>query len=110
MGCDVTIPKADMKYIFGGLLTLFLLGACSKKTYYQAEGTLTGVDGTTCACCGGVVLVIDGNPGNFRIDSLPFMTPQQLYNTTFPKRIKLNYTATTCGNIEHLKVGTYIMH
>jgi len=100
-----------MKKFAWGILLLFAIAACSKQDSYEAEGTLTGVDPTLCGCCGGVVLVIDNQPGNYRIDSLPFMSRQNLYTTTFPRRIKFNYTIkNNCGGINQLEIGTFIMH
>jgi hypothetical protein len=99
-----------MKTIFSGLFALFLLAACSKQDSYEAEGTLQGGDPTLCGCCGDVVLTIDNQPGNYRVDSLPFMTRQQLYALNFPKRIKFNYEIkSTCGGINRLEITAFIL-
>ncbi|MBK6936211.1 MAG: hypothetical protein IPH18_04485 [Chitinophagaceae bacterium] len=87
----------------------FLL-SCSKQNEYQASGTLTGPDLAFCGCCGGVVLTIDNQPGNYRVDSLPFLSQQQLYNLSFPRQIKFDFTIDrSCGGIEYLKMSRYIM-
>jgi len=87
-----------------------MLLSCGKEKIYQAEGTLTGVDNAFCICCGGIILTIDNQSGNYRIDSLRFMTMQQLYNLNFPKRIKFNYQIEkTCGGIETLKISEYFL-
>ena len=97
------------KMIFVILLPVFL-ASCKKQNEFQAEGTLTGVDYALCLCCGGVVLTIDNQTGNFRIDSLPYMTNEQLYSMVFPKRIKFNYRIQkTCGSIETVLVSEYFI-
>lgn len=99
-----------MKKLVPALLLIASIAACSKKNNPDAAGTLTGVDMTMCACCGGVVLEIDNRPGTFRIDSLPFMPVEQLMNMTFPKRIQFDYgTTDTCGGIQYLNVSSYFL-
>jgi hypothetical protein len=74
----------------------------------MAEGTLKGVDYALCPCCGGVILEIDNTTGNFRIDSLPLMSVQKLYNLPFPRRIKFNYNRKNiCGGIENVIITEY---
>ena len=91
-------------------LIICLLGSCSKTEIYKQEGTLKAVDYALCPCCGGVILEIDNMTGNFRIDSLPFMPVEKLYNMSFPKRIKFNYTTKfKCGGIENLTITKFFI-
>lgn len=84
--------------------------SCSKQNEYQASGILTGPDLANCACCGGVILTIDYQQGNYRVDSLPFISQQQLYSQNFPKRIKFDFTIDrTCGGIDYVKMSRYLM-
>jgi hypothetical protein len=92
------------------ILVACLILSCQKNKAYQVEGTLTGADYAMCLCCGGVILEIDNATGNFRIDSLPFMSVQQLYNLSFPKRIKFNYSnKNSCGGIERFAITEFFM-
>ena len=87
----------------------FLL-SCSKQNEYQASGILIGPDLANCACCGGVILTIDNQQGNYRVDSLLFMSQQQLYNMNFPREIKFDFTIEkNCGGIDYIKMSRYIM-
>lgn len=103
--------KKGMKKVFYGLLLLVLLAGCSKdsrRDSFRAHGTLTSLDPTMCACCGGVFLTIDNDPATYRIYSLPSMTTQELYNLNFPRRIRFNYeSAGFCGPIERLEISLY---
>lgn len=89
---------------------LVVAASCSKNHSFRAEGTLTGPDMGACVCCGGVILTIDNQVGNYRIDSLPFMTRQHLYSLPFPQRISFDYVPDdTCGTIEYLKVTSFLI-
>ena len=91
-------------------MLIFLLISCSKSEKYQAEGTITGIDYTMCACCGGVILEVKNMPGNFRIDSLPFMPFQKLYNLGFPKTIQFNYSRIdSCAGIKRFTITAFFM-
>ena len=100
-----------MKKFVAIIFPLFLLTSCTKEKTYKAAGILTGVDfSLLCPCCGGVILAVDNAPGDFRIDSLPFISVQQLYNLRFPKRIKFNYSnKNNCGGIKRLTITEYFM-
>jgi len=91
-------------------LIICLLGSCSKTEIFKYEGTLKAADYALCPCCGGVILEIDNKTGNFRIDSLPFMPVEKLYNMSFPRRIKFNYTSKfTCGGFEYLTITKFFL-
>lgn len=98
-----------MRIFIPGLL-LFLLTSCYKSKTYQAEGTLKGVDYAMCVCCGGVILEVKDMPGNFRIDSLPFMSAQKLYNLNFPKTIQFNYSGIdSCAGIRRFRITAFFL-
>lgn len=98
-----------MRILITGLF-IFLLVSCNKSKTYQAEGSLKGVDYALCVCCGGVIIEVKDMPGNFRIDSLPFMPVQKLYNLTFPKTIQFNYSGIdSCGGIRRFRITAYSM-
>ncbi len=95
---------------FSAIFCFSLLLSCTKQNEYQASGVLTGPDVANCACCGGIVLTIDNQQGNYRVDSLPFMSQQQLYNLNFPRKIEFDFTIdSSCGGIEYLKMSRFIM-
>lgn len=100
-----------MKWLLIPLLSLAFatLSSCRKSnTGITQQGTLTGIDLTLCSCCGGIVLQLDGNTGNYRVDSLPMMPQQQLYSMSFPKRISFRYTdSSVCGGITRFKITSY---
>jgi hypothetical protein len=99
-----------MKNVILILFASLLFFSCKKQITFQSEGTLTGIDYALCPCCGGVILTIDNRAGNFRIDSLPFMSNQQLYSLNFPARIKFNYQIQkTCGGIETVLISEYFI-
>jgi len=99
-----------MKNVILIIVVSLILFSCGKNNIYQKEGTLTGIDYAMRPCCGGVILTIDNQSGNYRIDSLPLMSRQQLYNLNFPRRIKFNYQSNrTCGSIETIEITEYFM-
>lgn len=90
-------------------LLLVLLGGCRKKANenFSASGTLTGFDLGLCPCCGGIVLSGDDNK-IYRIETLPGITPQDLSDLVFPKRIKYNLQADReCGGLVYIKITSY---
>jgi len=89
---------------------VFFQASCSKSKTFQAEGTLTGVDYAMCPCCGSVILEVKDMPGNYRIDSLPFMPVQKLYSLTFPQTIQFNYSRIdSCAGIKRFTIQAFIM-
>ncbi len=93
------------------ILILVMAISCEKsQAKLEMEGTLTGTDPALCPCCGGVILTLQNQIGNFRIDSLPFMSVQKLYNLNFPIRLQFNYSRKdTCGGIIRFRVTDYFV-
>lgn len=90
------------------LIVLVLAVGCRKKsTEPSSTGTLTGPDLALCACCGGVILQsTDGK--NYRIESLPGLTQQELFSLSYPKKIKYNSAINReCGSIIYLDIKEY---
>jgi hypothetical protein len=106
---DVILKTAFTKILIP-ILLIFLLACCNKSKDYQEEGTITGVDYALCVCCGGVILEVKDLPGNFRIDSLPFMPVQKLYGLSFPQRIQFNYSGIdSCAGIRRFTITAFFM-
>jgi len=87
---DWFIIKFFMRFILIFMIFYFF-ASCSKSKTYQAEGTLTGVDYRMCVCCGGVVIEVKDMTGNYRVDSLPLMSVQKLYNLTSVTEFFMEY-------------------
>ena len=71
-----------MKKILFTFLVLFSMffSACEEQSTFESEGLITGYDLSMCACCGGYIIVIDGetyriwefiDEANFVFDDLP---------------------------------------
>lgn len=91
-------------------LILFLalsLFACKREKGYTDKGTLVGIDGRYCACCGG--LILEANNGmDFNIESLPGVTSEELYKMTYPRKISYNWKADrTCGGITYITITSF---
>jgi len=70
--------------------------ACEKETdNYRSIGTITGVDGTMCGCCGGWIIYIDES--RYLIDSMPKDTDLELSKETFPITVKLDWQLVNGG-------------
>jgi hypothetical protein len=99
-----------MKLLAVAILILLSFSCTKAPSTLEVKGTLTGPDMALCPCCGGIVLTVDNVSGNFRIDSLPFMSMQALYNLDFPKRIEFDYSRKdTCGGIVRFTVTSYFI-
>lgn len=106
------LVKEEMKRIVLVLVSVVLLNSCTKEKDYDYEGTLEGPDLTLCACCGGIRLTIDGMAAtySYRVDTLPYISWQQLSSLTYPRRIKFNYTESSdCGFIVRPKITEFYM-
>ncbi len=68
---------------------VLILMACTKENDYKSVGTITGIDGTMCGCCGGGIINIDG--GRYLIDSMPKNSGFDLSKETFPITVKLDW-------------------
>ena len=70
--------------------------ACTKENNdYKSIGTITGIDGTMCGCCGGWIINIDD--GRYLIDSMPDNSGLDLSKETFPVTVKLDWQVVNNG-------------
>lgn len=70
--------------------------ACTKvNDDYKSIGTITGIDGTMCGCCGGCIINIDN--GRYLIDSMPDNSGLDLSKETFPITVKLDWQVVNNG-------------
>ena len=70
--------------------------ACNKENGdYRSVGTITGVDGTMCGCCGGWVIYIEDI--RYLIDSMPTDSNIDLATETFPITVKLDWQLVSTG-------------
>jgi hypothetical protein len=69
--------------------------ACTKESDYKSVGTITGIDGTMCGCCGGWIINIDN--GRYLIDSMPKNEGLDLSKETFPVTVKLDWQLVSNG-------------
>ncbi len=75
---------------------VFIMIACTKENSdYQSVGTITGIDGTMCGCCGGWIIII--NDGRYLIDSMPKNSNIDLATETFPITVKLDWQLVNNG-------------
>jgi hypothetical protein len=74
---------------------LFSVVSCNKHDdHYMASGTITGYDLRQCACCGGLMIEIDGLPADNGQNLARIANDAQLgfsYSDTYPKRIRFDY-------------------
>jgi len=72
------------------LLIIVAIAACDKDNEsYKSIGTITGVDVTMCACCGGYIIYIDDV--RYLFDSIPKDSDLDLQKETFPLTVKLDW-------------------
>jgi hypothetical protein len=70
--------------------------ACTKENgNYKSVGTITGIDGTMCGCCGGWIIII--KDGRYLIDSMPNKSGLDLSKETFPITVKLDWQLVNNG-------------
>ncbi len=70
--------------------------ACTKEnSNYESVGTITGIDGTMCGCCGGWIIYIDDD--RYLIDSIPVFSNLDLATETFPVTVKLDWQLVSNG-------------
>lgn len=100
-----------MKHSFFLFLVISFISCSKQTTTLQMKGELTGPDQALCTCCGGVILQLENSVGEYRIDSLPFMSRQRLFDPPFPKQISFDFTKTdTCGGIIRFTVTSYFVY
>jgi hypothetical protein len=85
--------------VIRALIFVLILFACTREDDYMSEGTITGVDYTMCACCGGWFITIDSL--QYRIVSIPETSGLDLNNATFPLAVYLDWKpeASGCGEV-----------
>jgi hypothetical protein len=75
---------------------IFIMMACNKENDdYKSVGTVTGFDGTMCACCGGWIINIES--ARYLIDSMPKDSGLDLSTETFPVTVKLDWQLVNNG-------------
>jgi len=70
--------------------------ACTKEDNdYKSVGTITGINGTMCGCCGGWIIYIEDV--RYLIDSMPDNSNLNLAAETFPITVKLDWQLVNNG-------------
>lgn len=69
------------------------------QTQFESTATISGLDMTLCACCGGWIININGEESDRRFSELPQNSNIDLQNSTFPLSVRLNWTESDeyCG-------------
>lgn len=76
------------------LVTIMI--ACNKENSdYRSVGTVTGIDGTMCGCCGGWIIYIEDI--RYLIDSMPKDSNIDLATEIFPITVKLDWQLVSSG-------------
>jgi hypothetical protein len=71
------------------ILLVFIMLACSKENdNYRSNGVIIGYDISMCACCGGLIIIID--EVRYLIDSLPVDSGIDKA-ATYPFSVKLDW-------------------
>lgn len=67
---------------------------------YESTATITHLDLTLCACCGGWVINIEGEDPEKRFTNLPEGSDIDLATANLPISVNLNWSASNeyCGN------------
>jgi len=76
-------------------LVLIMIACTKENDDYKSIGTITGMDGTMCGCCGGWIINI--NNGRYLIDSMPDNSGLDLSKETFPVTVKLDWQVVNNG-------------
>jgi hypothetical protein len=72
------------------IFLLFIMIACTKENNdFKSVGTITGIDGTMCGCCGGWIINIEDV--RYLIDSMPENSSLNLAEETFPITVNLDW-------------------
>ena len=75
---------------------LFTMISCTKENNdFKSVGTITGIDPTMCACCGGGIIIIEDV--RYLIDSMPDDSNLNLAKETFPVTVKLDWLLVSNG-------------
>jgi len=78
------------------IFLVFIMMACTKEgNDYKSAGTITGIDGTMCGCCGGWIINIEDV--RYLIDSMPDDSTLNLATETLPITVKLDWQLVNNG-------------
>ena len=78
------------------IVLIFIMMACNKENGdYKSVGTVTGIDGTMCGCCGGWIINIDSV--RYLIDSMPKNSALDLSIETYPITVELDWQLVNNG-------------
>jgi hypothetical protein len=92
-----------MKVIRPILLVLIMIACTKENDDFRSVGTIMGIDGTMCGCCGGWVIIIQDT--KYLIDSLPEYSDPDLSKETFPITVKLDWQLLSgCSNFNRISV------
>lgn len=101
-------------YKFLSVLILFavLFSACkndddNNTVDYDSVALITGLDWTTCNCCGNWVIVIEGEPEARQFVNLPSNSEIDLSTAVFPISVSLNWDVSTSG-CDHIIISDII--
>jgi hypothetical protein len=78
------------------IFLLFIIFSCTKENNnYKSVGTITGIDGTMCGCCGGWIINIEDII--YLIVTMPNDSNLDLSKETFPITVKLDWQLVSNG-------------
>jgi hypothetical protein len=78
------------------IIIFLIMFACTKEDNdYRSVGTIVGIDGTMCGCCGGWIINIEDV--RYLIDSMPEDSSLDLATETFPITVKLDWQLVNNG-------------
>jgi hypothetical protein len=85
--------------LFLGLIIFISFNENESQTQFESTATISGLDMTLCACCGGWVININGQESEKRFSELPQNSNIDLQNATFPLSVQLNWSESDeyCG-------------
>jgi hypothetical protein len=84
-----------MKVIRTIFLVLIMFACTKEHNDYKSVGTITGIDGTMCGCCGGWIINIEDV--RYLIDSMPDDSNLNLATEMFPITVKLDWQLVNNG-------------
>jgi len=78
------------------IFLLVILFSCTKEnSNYKSVGTITGIDGTMCGCCGGWIINIEDV--RYLIVSMPKDSDLDLSKETYPITVRLDWQLVSNG-------------
>lgn len=87
-----------------------LISSCStpEVSFYNQTSEVIGLDGTFCACCGDVILEIEGSTDEFRAKEFTSDFQELLDNEPLPFTIDLNISVLdTCNSYVFLRIEEF---